>query len=75
MMRESINKNIPTGDIEIKVDALEVYSEAEILPFQVAVEDDAPEEMRLKYRFLDLRKDRIHKTFCCARRLFSVPAN
>ena len=61
MMRESINKNIPTGDIEIKVDALEVYSEAEILPFQVAVEDDAPEEMRLKYRFLDLRKDRIHK--------------
>ena len=61
MMRESINKNIPTGDIEIKVGALEVYSEAEILPFQVAVEDDAPEEMRLKYRFLDLRKDRIHK--------------
>ena len=61
MMRESINKNIPTGDIEIKVDTLEVYSEAEILPFQVAVEDDAPEEMRLKYRFLDLRKDRIHK--------------
>ena len=61
MMRESINKNIPPGDIEIKVDALEVYSEAEILPFQVAVEDDAPEEMRLKYRFLDLRKARIHK--------------
>lgn len=61
MMRESINKNIPTGDIEIKVSALEVYSEAEVLPFQVAIEDDAPEEMRLKYRFLDLRKDRIHK--------------
>lgn len=59
--RESINKNIPTGDIEIKVTGLEIYSEAEILPFQVAVEDDAPEEMRLKYRFLDLRKERIHK--------------
>lgn len=60
-MRESINKNIPTGDIEIKVTGLEVYSEAEVLPFQVAAEDDAPEEMRLKYRFLDLRKERIHK--------------
>lgn len=59
--RESINKNMPTGDIEIKILGLEVHSEAEVLPFQVAIEDDAPEEIRLKYRFLDLRKDRIHK--------------
>ncbi len=59
--RENINKNIPTGEIEIKVDGLVVYSQAEVLPFQVAVEDDAPEEIRLKYRFLDLRKERIHK--------------
>ncbi len=59
--RESVNKNMPTGDIEIAVSNLEVHSEAEVLPFQVAIEDDAPEEMRLKYRFLDLRKDRIHK--------------
>ncbi len=59
--RESVNKNMPTGDIEIAVNAIEVHSQAEVLPFQVAVEDDAPEEMRLKYRFLDLRKDRIHK--------------
>ena len=59
--RESVNKNMPTGDIEIKAEAIEVYSEADVLPFQVAIEDDAPEEMRLKYRFLDLRKDRIHK--------------
>ena len=52
---------MPTGEVEIKVSGLEVYSEAEVLPIQVAVEDDAPEELRLKYRFLDLRKDRIHK--------------
>ena len=58
--RESVNKNMPTGDIEIKVNDLEVHSEAEVLPFQVAIEDDAPEELRLKYRFLDLRKERIH---------------
>lgn len=61
IMRESINKNMPTGDIEIKISGLEVHSEADVLPFQVAIEDDAPEEIRLKYRFLDLRKERIHK--------------
>ena len=59
--RESVNKHIPTGDIEIKVSGLEVYSEADILPVQVASDGGEPEEMRLKYRFLDLRKDRIHK--------------
>ncbi len=58
--RESINKNMPTGDIEIKVNSLKVYSTSEIIPFQIAVEDDAPEDIRLKYRFLDLRKERIH---------------
>ena len=61
VMRESINKNMPTGDIEIKISDIEVYSEADVLPFQVAIEDDAPEEIRLKYRFLDLRKERIHQ--------------
>jgi len=61
VIRESVNKNLPTGEIEIKADGLTVYSKADMLPFQVAIEDDAPEEIRLKYRFLDLRKDRIHK--------------
>ena len=60
VMRESINKNMPTGDIEIKVTDLVLHSAADVLPFQVAIEDDAPEEIRLKYRFLDLRKERIH---------------
>lgn len=60
ILRESINPNMPTGDIEIKVAKMEVYSKAEVLPFQIAIEDDAPEDIRLKYRFLDLRKERIH---------------
>lgn len=60
ILRESINKNMPTGDIEIKVTDLVLHSAADVLPFQIAVEDDAPEELRLKYRFLDLRKERIH---------------
>lgn len=61
IIRESINKILPTGEVEIKVDGLKIYSQADVLPFQVAIEDDAPEEIRLKYRFLDLRKERIHK--------------
>ncbi len=60
LKRESINKNMPTGDIEIKVEKMEVYSAAEVLPIQVFGDDDAPEELRLKYRFLDLRKERVH---------------
>lgn len=59
--RESVNKHIPTGDIELKAKALEVYSEApETLPVQVAGDGSEPEEIRLKYRFLDLRREKIH---------------
>ncbi len=58
--RESVNKNMPTGDIEIRVDSVEVYSAADVLPIQVFGESDEPEELRLKYRFLDLRRERIH---------------
>ena len=58
--RESVNKNMPTGDVEIKVSALTVYSNADVLPVQVFGEGNEPEELRLKYRFLDLRRERIH---------------
>ncbi len=58
--RESINKNMPTGDIEIKVASMKIHSEADVLPIQVSGLGDEPEELRLKYRFLDLRRERIH---------------
>ena len=58
--RESINKNMPTGDIEIKVATMKIHSEADVLPIQVSGLGDEPEELRLKYRFLDLRRERIH---------------
>ena len=58
--RESINKNMPTGDIEIKVKSMKIHSEADVLPIQVSGLGDEPEELRLKYRFLDLRRERIH---------------
>jgi aspartyl-tRNA synthetase len=57
---ENINPTLPTGLIEVAADGLEVLSTAESLPFQVAGAQDAPEEQRLRYRFLDLRREKLH---------------
>src|SRR5262249_31884259 len=57
---ENVNPNLPTGSIEVDVDVIEVLSAAETLPFQVAGTQEIPEEQRLRYRFLDLRRERIH---------------
>ncbi|MVN90396.1 aspartate--tRNA ligase [Mucilaginibacter aquatilis] len=56
---ERTNKNpkIPTGDIEIAVEALEVLNEAKIPPFLIEDETDGGEELRAKYRYLDLRRN------------------
>src|SRR5690554_6820250 len=53
--RESKNNNLPTGDIEVKVEILRIISEAETTPLIIKDETDALEEVRLKYRYLDLR--------------------
>jgi aspartyl-tRNA synthetase len=54
--RESINKNIPTGEIEIDIDELQILNESEITPFVVEEDIKAAEELRLQYRYLDLRR-------------------
>ncbi len=58
---ETVNPNLPTGDIEIAVSALEVLSEAQDLPLPVFGEPDYPEDIRLTYRFLDLRRETLHR--------------
>ena len=57
----TINKSLNTGTIEIAVDNVEVLSEAKELPMPVFGENDYPEEIRLKYRFLDIRREELHK--------------
>jgi aspartyl-tRNA synthetase len=57
----TINDKLPTGAIELRVKELVLQSAAEVLPFQVAQEQEAPEEMRLRYRFLDLRRERLQR--------------
>ncbi|MGE4056378.1 MAG: amino acid--tRNA ligase-related protein, partial [Vicinamibacterales bacterium] len=58
--KENANPALPTGLVEVAVDSIDVLSSAEPLPFQVAGTQEIPEEQRLRYRFLDLRRDRIH---------------
>jgi len=59
--QETINPNLPTGEIEVRIKNLDTLSEAKELPLPVFGEPDYPEETRLKYRFLDLRRESLHK--------------
>lgn len=59
--QETVNKDLPTGEIEVVVDSFVLESPAEPLPLQINAEREQPEETRLKYRFLDLRREKIHK--------------
>ncbi|MEO0730842.1 MAG: OB-fold nucleic acid binding domain-containing protein, partial [Pseudomonadota bacterium] len=54
------NSNLPTGDIEVFARSIEVLSEAKDLPLQVFNEPEFPEDIRLTYRFLDLRRETLH---------------
>ncbi len=56
----TVNEGLPTGGIEVRARGVIVQSEAAELPLPVAADTDYPEDIRLKYRFLDLRRERLH---------------
>ncbi|GFH64745.1 MULTISPECIES: aspartate--tRNA ligase [Streptomyces] len=58
---ENVNPELPTGEVEIEVSEVEVLGEAGPLPFTINAEDGVNEERRLEYRFLDLRRERMHR--------------
>ncbi|GCA49126.1 aspartate--tRNA ligase [Sinorhizobium meliloti] len=58
---DTVNKNMPTGEVELYAREIEVLSAAKELPLPVFGEPDYPEDVRLKYRFLDLRRETLHK--------------
>lgn len=58
---ETVNPNLDTGEVEVRVRAVEVLSEAAELPLPVFGEPDYPEEIRLKHRYLDLRRETLHR--------------
>ena len=57
----TVNPRLPTGEIEVRAEAIEVQSRADVLPMQVAGNEHYPDELRLRYRYLDLRRDRVHR--------------
>jgi aspartyl-tRNA synthetase len=57
---DTINKDLATGEIEVVISDVVVESLAKVLPFLVADDDNSPEDIRLKYRFLDLRRQKNH---------------
>ena len=65
------NPNLPTGEIEVFARAVEVQSLAEELPLPVAGEQDYPEDIRLKYRFVDLRRETMHSNIMLRSRVIS----
>jgi aspartyl-tRNA synthetase len=56
---DAINPKLGTGEIEIIAEEMEILCEADIIPFQIAKDDNCSEAIRLKYRFLDLRKEKL----------------
>lgn len=58
---EAVNAEIPTGEVELRADTLIIESAADPLPLPVFGEQDYPEEIRLKHRYLDLRRETLHK--------------
>jgi len=68
---ETVNPKLPTGEVELQIEAIAVRSEAEPLPFPVNMDAEYPEDMRLKYRFLDLRREAIHRNIVLRSRVIA----
>lgn len=68
----TVNPKLATGEIEIVAEEMEVLGEADVIPFQIAKDDGAPEAMRLKYRFLDLRREKLHKNIMLRSQVISA---
>ncbi|MCD7440372.1 aspartate--tRNA ligase [Streptomyces lincolnensis] len=58
---ENVNPDLPTGEVEVEVGEVELLGAAAPLPFTINTEDGVNEERRLEYRFLDLRRERMHR--------------
>ena len=58
---ETVNPRLPTGEVEVRAAAVVVQSAAEVLPIQVAGDQVFPEELRLRYRFIDLRREKLQR--------------
>ena len=72
---KNINKNLPTGEIEINAEKLTILSEADVTPFFISDDVNANEALRLKYRYLDLRRPYLQKIFAMRDSISKVARN
>ena len=72
---ESINKEINTGEIEVNIDNFDVLGQCKELPMPVFSDQEYSEEIRLKYRFLDLRRKKIHENIILRSKVISFIRN
>ena len=72
---ETINKNISTGEIEVKINNIDILGETKELPMPVFSDQEYAEEIRLKYRFLDLRRKKIHQNIILRSKVISFIRN
>ena len=68
---ETVNPNLPTGAVELRIQSFDLLSAAEELPLPVFGDQEYPEETRLKYRFLDLRRENLHKNIILRSKVIS----
>ncbi len=68
---DTVNSKIATGDVEVLIESYDILGPAEPLPFAVFPEDDVAEELRLKYRFVDLRRSRLHNDIVLRSKIIS----
>ncbi len=72
---ETINNNISTGEIEVKINNIDILGETKELPMPVFSDQEYAEEIRLKYRFLDLRRKKIHQNIILRSKVISFIRN
>jgi aspartyl-tRNA synthetase len=72
---DNVNPKLPTGEIEVTATALEIFSRAETPPFPLTDESDTNEALRLKYRYLDLRRPSLQKNFLVRSQIYSISRN
>jgi aspartyl-tRNA synthetase len=72
---ETVNKNISTGEIEVKINNFDILGETKELPMPVFSDQEYAEEIRLKYRFLDLRRKKIHQNIILRSKVISFIRN
>ena len=69
---ETINENLETGKIEVVIENIQILSSANELPMPVFGDQEYPEDIRLKYRFLDIRRDELHKNLILRSKVISL---